>query len=199
MKKIFLAIVVMASMTQFLSAQEQNKFRVGLDLGYAIPDGGGGILIALEPKYNIADNMNVGIRIESAAMAKKVGLVEASLAGSTSYSGTFDYYFSSGSSSFAPFIGAGVGYSSLANVGFDIDIDSGFGDDSPLTIDEELELEVDGSFGGLVRAGFEAGKLRLAATYNLIGKSDLGEGAEIKNSYIGISLGFYVGGGKWKN
>ena len=60
------------------------------------------------------------------------------------------------------------------------------------------ELELDGKFGGLIRAGFELGKLRLAASYNLIGKSDLGEGVEVKNSYLGISLGFYLGGGKWK-
>ena len=83
-------------------------------------------------------------------------------------------------------MGAGVGYSSLANIGFD-----------ELGPDSE-ELELDGKFGGLIRAGFELGKLRLAASYNLIGKSDLGEGVEVKNSYLGISLGFYLGGGKWK-
>ncbi|WP_420602984.1 hypothetical protein [Flagellimonas sp.] len=189
MKKIFYVIVVTIAMTQWSHAQEENKFRAGLDLGYAIPDGGGGIIIALEPKYNIADNMNVGLRIESAAMAKNVSSdgisVESNIAASSSFTGTFDYYFASGSSSFAPFLGAGVGYSSLANV--------------KLSIGElSDEAEVDGKFGGLVRTGFELGKLRLAATYNLIGKSDV-NGSEIKNSYIGISLGFYVGGGKWKN
>lgn len=191
MKKIFYVFIIALSTVQFTQAQEQNKFRVGLDLGYTIPSGGGGVLFAIEPKYNIADNMNVGIRFESAAMAKNVSSdgvsLEASLAASMSYIGTFDYYFSSGSSSFAPFLGAGVGYSSLANIGFDVE---GF---------ESDEVELDGKFGGLVRAGFEAGKFRLAASYNLIGKSDVGEeGAEVKNSYLGISVGFYLGGGKWK-
>ncbi|WP_420321408.1 hypothetical protein [Flagellimonas sp.] len=194
MKKIFYVFVTVVALCQFSHGQEQNKFRAGLDLGYAIPDGGGGIIIALEPKYNIADNMNVGLRIESAAMAKKVAAVndvaeiEASLSASTSYFGTFDYYFTSGSSSFAPFVGGGVGYSTLANLSFDLQV-------------TDDEFEVDGKFGGLVRAGFELGKLRMAATYNLIGKSEIGEGVdalEVKNSYIGISLGFYVGGGKWK-
>ena len=82
-----------------------------------------------------------------------------------------------------PFFGVGAGYSTLANLSFE-----DFGD---------AEAEVDGKFGGLVRAGFELGKFRLAATYNLIGKSEI-ETAEIKNSYLGISLGFYLGGGKWK-
>ena len=193
MKRIFYVIITLIAMNQWCHAQEQNKFRVGFDFGYAIPDGGGGILAALEGKYNIADNMNVGLRIESAVMAKNVAAVndvaeiEASLSANTSYFGTFDYYFNSGSSSFAPFVGAGIGYSALAN----------------LTVDNQItddEFDVDGKFGGLLRAGFELGKFRMAANYNLIGKSEIGEGidaVEAKNSYFGISLGFFLGGGKW--
>lgn len=79
-----------------------------------MPDSGGGVLFAIEPKINIADNMNIGIRFESAAMAKNVEAgpvsAEASLTSSMSYSGTFDSYFNSGSSSFARFVGAGMGY-----------------------------------------------------------------------------------------
>jgi len=194
MKKIFFAFLLMLAVVQVSQAQEEGKFRVGLEGGYTMPSGGGGVLLAIEPKYNIADNMNIGIRFESAAMAKNVDVgpasAEASLTASVSYSGTFDYYFNSGSSSFAPFFGAGVGYSSLGSIGFDID--------DVEDIEGDADVEVDGKFGGLIRAGFEAGKFRLAATYNLIGKTDFGEGAEIKNSYLGISLGFYLGGGKWK-
>ena len=193
MKRIFYVIITLIAMNQWCHAQEQNKFRVGFDFGYAIPDGGGGILAALEGKYNIADNMNVGLRIESAVMAKNVAAVndvaeiEASLSANTSYFGTFDYYFNSGSSSFAPFVGAGIGYSALANLTFD----------NQITDDE---FEVDGKFGGLLRAGFELGIFRMAANYNIIGKSEIGEGidaVEAKNSYFGISLGFFLGGGKW--
>ncbi|MHA7831789.1 MAG: hypothetical protein ACX93O_11870 [Flagellimonas sp.] len=189
MKKIIFTFLLMLAVVQVSQAQEEGKFRVGLEAGYTMPDGGGGVLLAIEPKYNIADNMNIGIRFESAAMAKNVGTTEADLTASASYSGTFDYYFNSGSSSFAPFIGGGVGYSSLGNLSASAEEEN---------IESSVEFEVDGKFGGLLRAGFEAGKFRLAATYNLIGKTDLGEGAEIKNSYLGISLGFYLGGGKWK-
>lgn len=188
MKKI-LCLLAMVGAVQMFHAQESGKFRVGLDLGYAAPDGGGGVLIALEPKYNIADNMNVGLRIESAAMGKNVSngalSQESNLAFSGLFVGTFDYYFSNGSTSFAPFVGVGMGYSSLANISFDAE---GFEDD---------EADLDGKFGSLVRAGFELGKFRLAATYNMIGRSKVGD-TKIKNSYFGISLGFYVGGGKWK-
>ncbi len=194
MKKLFYALAIMTSILQTVQAQEEGKFRAGLDFGYAMPDGGGGISTAFEAKYNVADNMNVGIRFESAFLAKNVkatndvAQIEANLAASSSYMGTFDYYFHNGSSSFAPFAGAGIGYSMLANLDFD----------SQVTDDE---FEVDGKFGGLIRAGFEWGKFRLAANYNIIGKSEIGEGldaVEVKNSYFGISLGFYVGGGKWK-
>lgn len=187
----------MLAVVQVSQAQEQGKFRVGFDLGYTMPSGGGGILFAVEPKYNIADNMNIGLRFESAAMAKNIDVgpasAEASLTASASYSGTFDYYFNSGSSSFAPFFGAGVGYSSLGSIGFDIDDIEDIED-----VEGSADVEVDGKFGGLIRAGFEAGKFRLAATYNLIGKTELAEGLDVKNSYLGISLGFYFGGGKWK-
>lgn len=189
MKKIFFAFLLMLAVVPVSQAQEQGKFRVGLEAGYTMPDGGGGVLLAIEPKINIADNMNVGIRFESAAMAKNVGTTEADLTASASYLGTFDYYFNSGSSSFAPFIGAGAGYSSLGNLSSSVEEEG---------VQVSSELEVDGKFGGLFRAGFEAGKFRLAATYNLIGKTDFGGGAEVKNSYLGISLGFYLGGGKWK-
>ncbi len=188
MKKLFYALAIMTSILQTVQAQEEGKFRAGLDFGYAMPDGGGGISTAFEAKYNVADNMNVGIRFESAFLAKNVSSdgvsLEADLAASSSYLGTFDYYFHNGSSSFAPFVGAGAGYNALANISF-----KDFGPDA--------EAELDGKFGGLIRTGFEWGKFRLAASYNLIGKTEI-DGAEIKNSYFGISLGFYVGGGKWK-
>ncbi|MHA7865233.1 hypothetical protein [Flagellimonas marinaquae] len=189
MKKIVFVFLLRLAVVQVSQAQEKNKFRVGLDAGYAMPDGGGGLLLAIEPKYNIADNMNVGLRIESAAMAKNIGPTEADLTTSVSYSGTFDYYFNSGSSSFAPFVGGGVGYSTLGNLSSTVEIEG---------IQASAELEVDGKFGGLLRAGFEVGKFRLAATYNLIGATEFAPGAEVKNSYFGISLGFYLGGGKWK-
>ncbi len=194
MRKIILIAVAAVSMMQSVQAQEGGKFRVGLDLGYAMPDGGGGVLVALEGKYNVADNMNVGLRYESATMAKASndGL-EASLTASGSISATFDYYFNSGSSSFAPFIGGGIGYNQLGDLSYDL------GDFGGLIQDDiNADIKVDGMIGGLIRAGFELGKFRVAANYNLIGKTDFGEGGEVNNSYMGISIGFYLGGGKWK-
>ncbi|WP_435624518.1 hypothetical protein [Flagellimonas sp.] len=194
MKKIFLIVVAFLVILPFANAQEENKFRIGLDLGYVIPDAGEGVLVALESKYNIGSNMNIGFRIENSLAVKDVNftnsIVETDLTSSLSFLGTFDQYFNNKGSIFSPFMGIGVGYISLADVGFEF-----AGND---TIPD---AKTTGKFGGLIRAGFELGKLRFTASYNLIGESqvqDEGETAEIKNSYFGISIGFYVGGGKWK-
>ena len=87
---------------------------------------------------------------------------------------------------FAPFVSGGVvGYYSVSSVSLSTDA---------------AAVDVDGKIGGLLRAGFDLGKFRLAAEYNLIGASEVPSGTEtidVKNGYIGISLGFFVGGGKW--
>lgn len=188
MKKIILTGLAVFAFT-FANAQEKGKFRVGLDLGYAIPSGGGGVLFAIEPKYNIADNMNVGLRIAGAAMAKEFSgsgeSLEAKIGTSASYVGTYDYYFTG--SSFVPYVGAGAGIYSLSNAEFDVDGMTG-----------SVDLDSKSKFGGLVRAGFELGKFRMGVEYNIVPKSKINNSdVTAKNSYVGIHLGFYLGGGKW--
>lgn len=179
----------------FANAQHKGGFRVGLDLGFVPANGGAGILFSLEPKYNIADNMNIGLRLGAAAIARDVqesGLTtSAKIAANGSYVGTYDYYFHNSDSSFAPYLGAGFGYYSLANVEVD-DIENS----------NNTVVETTGKTGGLVRAGFEWGKFRMGVEYNIVPDSDLQDLNGIKkgtvsNSYLGIHLGFYVGGGRW--
>lgn len=196
MKKIILtAIAVFAFATGY--SQEEGKFRVGLDFGYTIPsNGGGGVLLSIEPKYNLKDNMNVGLRIGAAAMVRDLNRngesTSAKISANGSYVGTYDYYFNNSGGSFVPYVGGGVGYYSIANVEFD-DVNSST---------ETVGLDATGKFGGLLRGGFEWGKFRMGLEYNLVPKSTLQDvsGAEvgtIANSYLGIHLGFYLGGGKW--
>ena len=199
MKKTFLFLMLLIGYATQLQAQEANKFRFDIRLGYAIPSGGGGgVLFNLEPKWTITDNMNVGLRLGAAAYASSLEYndtvgqsSETEIGANGSFVGTYDYYFHNGSSSFAPFVGAGLGYYQVANVGDDgSDFDNG------------TEIGSDGKFGGMFRAGFDWGKFRLAAEYNLIGNSDLRNASNdvigtAKNGYIGISLGAYFGGGKW--
>jgi outer membrane protein X len=198
MKKIILLFILVLLVTTGYS-QKKGSFRVGLDLGYVPASGGGGGLVSLEPKLNITDNMNVGLRIGGAAVVRD--LVSSSnlelnvkVAGIGSVAGTYDYYFhkSGSGNSFAPFIGGGIGYYSLANVEVD---------DSNIT-SGELNPAVSTVFGGLVRGGFEWSGFRMGLEYNFLPDSDIENinGIKVgtaKNTYFGVSIGFFVGGGKW--
>jgi hypothetical protein len=195
MKKLLLvALIALGGLLQ-ANAQEADRFRFDFDLGYAIPQGGGGgVAFYLEPKWNIKDNMNVGFRLGAAAVAKELNSngdsLEGEIGANASYLGTFDYFFSNGSSSFVPFVGAGLGYYSVASVEFDDNFDG------------TSELEGSGQIGGMVRAGFNWGKFKVSLDYNIVGKSDLQnlDGQVVgttKNGYLGVSLGFFLGGGKW--
>ncbi|MFK7813858.1 MAG: hypothetical protein AB8B59_15290 [Maribacter sp.] len=195
-KKTLILLVLMAGVFSHLEAQEANKFRFDIRLGYAIPNtGGGGILFNLEPKWTLNENMNVGLRLGVAAYGREIENninTDIEVGVNASYIGTYDYYFHNGSSSFAPFVGGGVGYYQVANIEVD--------DNS---LQDNTQIDPSGKFGGMFRAGFDVGKFRVAGEYNLVGKSDLRDvnNAVIgtsKNGYIGISIGAYFGGGKWK-
>jgi outer membrane protein W len=195
MKKITLTVAAVFAFAYGYS-QKEGGFRVGLDLGYTIPsNGGGGVLFSIEPKYNIKDNMNVGLRIGAAAMVRDIKTDEnenmsAKISANGSYVGTYDYYFNASGKSFVPYLGAGAGYYSIANV----EVDE--------TSNNDTALDASGKMGGLLRGGFEWGKFRMGLEYNLVPKSTLqninGDNlGTISNSYLGIHLGFFVGGGKW--
>ncbi|MCK5814956.1 MAG: hypothetical protein KAH07_03330 [Flavobacteriaceae bacterium] len=82
---------------------------------------------------------------------------------------TYDYYFHYKKTAIFPFLGGGLGLYEGFNSG--------------------------NNFGGMIRAGLELSKFRLTLEYNIIpGNNALG----YKNSYFGTSVGFYIGGGKWK-
>lgn len=201
MKKIILLTLITLAVANGYS-QEKGKLRVGLDFGYVPASGGGGGLISLEPKFNINENMNVGLRLGGAAVVRDLVSndeeeeISAKAAGISSILGTYDYYFhkSGSGSSFAPFIGGGIGYYSLANVEVDED-------DSDVE-SSEYNPSVASKFGGVIRGGFEWAGFRMGLEYNFIPDSELEnlDGEKIgtaKNSYVGISIGFFVGGGKW--
>ena len=174
MKNIVISMLFILGLTA-VNGQEKDKFRAGLDLGFVFADGGGGILFDVEPKYNITDNSNVGIKFGVAAYT---GGIYSNVDSNLSILATYDYYFSNGQSSTAPFLGGGLGYYIIGEV------------DNSVNLGDQ--------FGAIIRGGVEFGKLRLALEYNILPKTDLEFGQSVKNSYFGASIGFYVGGGKWK-
>ena len=196
MKKIIvLSFLVLAFATGY--SQEKGKFRAGLDFGFVPSSGGGGAMFSLEPKYNIKDNMNIGLRLGIAAIIKDLNIngdsPSAKVSASNSYVGTYDYYFNKSGSTFAPYLGGGFGYYSLANVKVD-----GNATQQP----NEYSPTVSGVFGGLIRGGFEWAGFRMGLEYNFIPDSELEDfngnnAGTAKNAYLGIHVGFFVGGGKW--
>ncbi|GHB38237.1 hypothetical protein [Mongoliitalea lutea] len=198
MKKIFVfAFVAFMMSSGALLAQEAGKFRVGLDLGPAIPQGGGlGFGFYLEPKFNLNDRMNIGIRYGGAATFRNIELnqsssdVRAEVGGTGTLGLTFDYYFLTGSK-FVPFVGGGIGYYGFAN----IEVDSS-------VIADDTILDTTMAIAPMIRGGFEFRKFRLSLDYNILPSSALvnlqnQQVGVVANSYLGFTLGFYVGGGKW--
>lgn len=198
MKKIILlSFVAFVMSSGLLLAQESGKFRVGIDMGPAIPQGGGlGFGFYLEPKYNLNERMNIGIRYGGAVTLRNIELsqgssdVRAEIGGTGTLGLTFDYYFLTGSK-FVPFVGGGIGYYGFANV----EIDS---NDVP----DDSALDTSMAVAPMVRAGFEFRKFRLSLDYNILPSSALVNAQNqrigtVANSYLGFTLGFYVGGGKW--
>lgn len=177
------------------NAQEFKKFKVGLGGGYAIPGGNGakaGVLFYLEPAYRIQDNLQVGLRMEWAVIARgyseDIGSADFDVSALGSYTLNGQYYFNN--NSFRPFVGAGFGMYSIKAAKLDVS-DANDPDAGDLGLSDETK------FGFYPRVGFDAGHFTLSIDYNLVGATEI-EGADgkIKNSYIGIRLGGFFGGGR---
>lgn len=172
----------------FTNAQTEQTFKpfkVDIALGYAIPSGSGskaGGLLAIEPKYALNDNLTLGLRMEMAATAQGTTVnnefKEGNVKASGSYLATADYYFNT--NRFRPFVGAGAGIYTNASA------DLGEATTS-------ADVQKANKFGFAPRAGFEFGHFRTAVEYNVAGKS-----GSLNHNYLGIKLGFFIGGGRYE-
>ncbi|MFL5741101.1 MAG: hypothetical protein ACJ75B_12840, partial [Flavisolibacter sp.] len=95
-----------------------------------------------------------------------------------SYLLTADYYINT--NKFRPFVGVGAGMFSTAAAKVDVNSQTG-----------TEEVTAGNSFGATPRVGFEYGHFRAAVEYNYAGKV-----GSISNNYLGIKIGFFVGGGR---
>lgn len=212
MKKLFLlSMVMLASAAAFAQSSEFKPFRVGLGLGYASPQGDGakgGVLLYLEPSYRISDAIALGLRLETAIMLRGTTFVTAgntsSASGSVSASGSYtvngQYYFSN--KGFRPFVGAGLGLYSLASASFS---STTSGNNTSSSSSDAVSGGT--KFGFYPRIGFDASHFTMNIEYNVIGKStnsftydsngvvSTGK-SETKNNYLGVKVGFFIGGGK---
>lgn len=195
MKKNCLLLILGTSMSFYAIAQSDHKpFKVDVSAGYAITSGSGskgGALFVVEPKYAVMPNLSLGLRLETAVVARFDGYDQngdpqnVNVKASASYLATGDYYFND-NYSFHPFAGAGAGIFTLASAS-----------------SNSYGVATGSKFGGMIRAGIEVSHFRFGIEYNIIptttftGFDNNGDPATLtsKNSYIGIKLGVCLGGG----
>lgn len=188
-KLLFSAIVLFMSVGM-ACAQTYKPFLVGLGLGYASPSGGGdgakaGALFYFEPAYRVSDQLAIGLKGEFAVIARASltgESADASAQGSWTLNGR--YYF--GASKFRPFAGVGLGLFTVTTAS--VDLTSGAG------------TSKDSKFGFYPRVGFDYGHFSMNLEYNIVPASKIEFGGvslgEVKNSYLGVRLGFFIGGGE---
>ncbi|HEY8895394.1 MAG TPA: acyloxyacyl hydrolase [Niastella sp.] len=195
MKKIVLSFLFLASVAIANAQYEFKPFKVDVSLGYAIPGGEGakgGVLFVVEPKYAVIPSVSVGLRMEAAIMARgrtdaNGTNMEADVKAAGSYLVTGDYYFTS--STVRPFAGAGLGIYSLA---------------AATTENDGASVSGGSKFGEMIRAGVELSHFRVGVEYNIVPKTTMEyvnvngvkTTSSMKNGYIGIKVGFCIGGGK---
>jgi hypothetical protein len=177
MRKYLFIICISLFCTNFSFAQESGKWRGGVEIGYlyAHSQDIGSLLGAAEVKYNVRNNMNVGLKVEGLELTG-CGCHGHKI---VSFAATYDYYFHSKNKQSSPFIGTGLGYY--------------FGEN----YNEGEQTKYYNNPAWLIRAGYEIGKFRISLAYNLlIIPNDVNP--YDNNNYIALNIGFYLGGGKWK-
>lgn len=183
------ALFISSALSSFAQDETERNFkpwRVDGGMGWARPSGKGskaGVLLFMEPKYNITDQVSVGLRMEATAMARGYvdvnGNAFSGKAGlGLSFVPTVDYFFTQ--STVRPFIGAGGGIYNLVTAEINT------------TDNQFVKLPAATRFGGVVRAGVDVWHLKAAVEYNMVGKTQ-----GINNNYIGLKLGIVIGGGKY--
>jgi outer membrane protein X len=184
---MLLTLVLLFSASE-LKAQSTNfkPFRVDFATGYAMPMGkraNGGVLVAIEPKFAISNEIAVGLRLEGAFSAKSVmlsngSLVKGNAEATSSYLITSDYFFRK--KGVKMFAGLGTGLYRVKSIKLE-----------SYKLSSEVVNAPDGTkFGFAPRVGLESGHFRAAIEYNVVGKYKT-----LDYNYLAFKIGFFLGGG----
>lgn len=151
-----------------------------------------GLLFNVEPNIEISTNKVIGLRFGLALNPQKFEnnaqffFDDRNDNGVLSFMPTFDYYLNERYT--RPYLGIGLGYYLFSSV------------DIANPSDNITEGSVNNQLGFLLRGGFEWGKTRFGLEYNFTPKADIRIPSgltigTVDNSYLGISIGFTIGGG----
>ena len=194
-KTILIIIALVAITTTDAFSQVQGRFRAGIDAG-GFPNINNKVVgtYNIDLGYNIRDNMNIGIRGGVAIHSWRDNNFDT-WSQIFNLSGTYTYFFGSGT--IMPFVGGGLGF-------YFTNTEAGY-----WYRYEVLGRSSVGQIGGLLTAGVEFGRFRIAAQYNLIPATNVtlyesprwsGSGVDVgnvrvRNSYFALTAGLYLGGG----
>ncbi|UZO79618.1 hypothetical protein NBT05_11705 [Aquimarina sp. ERC-38] len=155
-----------------------------------------GLLLNIEPKVEASKNAVIGLRFGIATNPQKIRLNdnlpyfidELNDNAVISFIPTYDYYFNT--KRYRPYLGFGLGYYLFSN------IDVSDRNNGSLEI---LEGSVKNQMGFLLRGGIEIGNIRYGLEYNFIPKATINirnkqSVGTIDNSYLGLFIGFKIGG-----
>jgi hypothetical protein len=178
MKKLCIIFFLSVMVNMVVSAQEYKKFKVGLFYGLTLSGTNGngttaGFSGTIEAVYLLSDKLAIGFRDEVAITEIAYGPY---FIGVASLSVLSQYYLST--HRFRPFVGAGFGIYSSEDY-----------------YDESGKVS---PFGFYPRVGFDVGHFSMSMDYNLILLPKALRQQDIKNNYLNIRLGVFIGGGKKK-
>ena len=175
MKKVLLSLITIFAVNSLASAQvDIESFKVDAMMGYAKPSAGtagGGFNLAVEPKYNLNDNIAVGLQFGLTFLGSGSDSGILSISALKNYSLTGEYYL--GESRVRPFAGLGAGLYQTGS--FTVKDAKG----------NEIETAGSNLIGFAPRAGLQIGHFRIATEYHLVKDSN----------FLTINLGFTIGGG----
>lgn len=151
-----------------------RKFKVDITMGYSgimedAVDASYGFNFSVEPKFNVMDNLAVGLKLEAAAFILSDDEDYLTVASLPSVSLTSEYYFSK--KTVRPYVGISAGAYFPKVYEFD---------DETITYDGETK------FGFAPRVGVQIGHFRVGAEYNFVEEGN----------FLSIKLGASIGGGK---
>lgn len=198
MKKLFAFLLTCAAISS-ASAQDFKPFKWNLSVGYARPTGagaGGGLLVSTEPKYGLNDQIDIGLRAEIALMAKAVmvngDVTSGQIKAAGSYVLTGTYLLTT--TNFRPYVGIGAGLYAVGGTSFEYK-------DNMATTPTDYTVEGARKLGLMGRAGFKAGHFNMGVEYNYVPSTKIslttGQTAKSSNGYVGVKLGFDIGGGRY--
>lgn len=192
------AVAAVAALGSVARAQAENFQPIRVEATLVVARGSGdvgawGAGLAIEPKYNLTDQLSIGLRFEGSGMVSQsiapslVGGLDASMSARAvvAFIAKADYYLST--SSTRPFVGLGAGYYSIGSA------------NSGIT---GVSAEAFSGFGLFPQVGVNFGHFRMALGYHAIlgGSQTLMVAGvptvDLSKNYFAFDIGGTFGGGR---